>query len=47
MKIEYQKKYVQVIARFEEDGRIIPLQILWEDGRVFENDKVLDARPGV
>jgi len=47
MKIEYQKKYVPVIARFEEDGRIIPLQILWKDGRVFEIDKVLDARPGV
>jgi len=47
MEIEYKKKYVKVIARFEEDGRIIPLQVLWEDGRVFEIDKVLDVRPGV
>ena len=36
------KKFVQVIAKFEEDGRIIPLQVLWEDGRVFDIDRVLD-----
>ncbi|HEY5558055.1 hypothetical protein [Acetobacterium sp.] len=41
------KKYVPVIAKFEEDGRIIPLQVFWEDGRVFEIDRVLDMRPGV
>jgi hypothetical protein len=41
------KKYVQVIAKFKEDGQIIPLQVLWEDGRVFEIDRVLDMRPGV
>ena len=41
------KKFVQVIAKFEEDGRIIPLQVLWEDGRVFDIDRVLDMRPGV
>ena len=36
-----------MIAKFEEDGRIIPLQVLWEDGRVFEIDRILDMRPGV
>ena len=41
------KKYVQVIVKFKEDGQIIPLQVLWEDGRVFEIDRVLDRRPGV
>ena len=41
------KKYVQVIVKFKEDGEIIPLQVLWEDGRVFEIDRVLDRRPGV
>ncbi|WP_186843760.1 hypothetical protein [Acetobacterium tundrae] len=41
------KKYVQVIAKFEENGAMIPLQVLWEDGRVFEIDRVLDRRPGV
>ena len=41
------KKFVPVIAKFEEDGRIIPLQVLWEDGRVFDIDRVLDMRPGV
>lgn len=47
MEIEYKKKYVKVIARFEKDGHICPLQVFWEDGRVFEIDKVLDVRPGV
>ena len=41
------KKYVQVIVKFKEDGQIIPLQVLWEDGRVFEIDRILDMRPGV
>lgn len=29
------KKFVQVIAKFEEDGRIIPLRVMGGDGRVF------------
>ena len=41
------KKYVTVIVKFKEDGQIIPLQVLWEDGRVFEIDRILDMRPGV
>lgn len=41
------KKFVPVIAKFEEDGRIMPQQILWEDGRIFEVERVLDMRPGV
>ncbi|KNZ41515.1 hypothetical protein [Acetobacterium bakii] len=47
MENKYTKKYVKVIAEFEEDGRIIPLRIFWEDGRVFEIDRILDVRPGV
>jgi hypothetical protein len=39
------KKFVPVIAKFEEDGKITPLKILWEDGREFEVDCVLDMRP--
>lgn len=33
-----------VTARHETDGRITPLSILWEDGRTFEIDRVLDIR---
>lgn len=36
----YRKAYVSVTARFEKDGSIIPLSILWEDGTVFTLDKI-------
>ena len=38
------KHYVEVLARIDEDGRITPVSITWEDGRTFEIDRVLDAR---
>ena len=38
------KHYVQVLARTDEDGRITPVSITWEDGRTFEIDRVLDMR---
>ncbi len=38
------KVYVAVNARFETDGRIMPLSITWEDGREFVIDRVLDVR---
>ena len=38
------KVYVGVNALFEADGRLIPRSILWEDGRIFEIDKILDVR---
>ncbi|MBE6955039.1 MAG: hypothetical protein E7449_03905 [Ruminococcaceae bacterium] len=39
------KTYVSVIAQFRDDGALLPLQIEWEDGRVFAVDRVLDVRP--
>lgn len=33
-----------VNARHNTDGSIIPLSIVWSDGRVFEIDKILDVR---
>lgn len=38
------KKYVSVVARFSEDGKVMPLSLEWEDGCSFEIDKVLDVR---
>jgi hypothetical protein len=43
--MKYRKKYVEVTARFDTEGRIIPLKILWEDGASFFIDRVLDVRP--
>ena len=37
-------KYVDVVALMQTTGVIIPKTIIWEDGRTFEVDKVLDIR---
>ena len=38
------KKYVSVECRFDEEGKIRPTAVLWEDGRRFLIDRVLDVR---
>jgi len=35
---------LEVNADFDIDGNIRPRAITWEDGRVFEIDRILDAR---
>lgn len=35
------KVYVKVIMIQDEEGNIQPLQIVWEDGKVFDVDKVV------
>lgn len=42
--MNYKKRYIDVVARFDTDGKIIPVKILWHDGTVFFVDKVLDIR---
>ncbi|MGI6679145.1 MAG: hypothetical protein ACOX2Q_08860 [Dehalobacterium sp.] len=39
------KVYVDVTARFDKEGGLIPQSVIWEDGRCFEIDRVLDVRP--
>ena len=38
------KVYVGVSASFEADGRMFPKALTWEDGTVYEVDRVLDIR---
>ena len=38
------KRYVAVDAHFDEDGRLLPRAIEWDDGRVFAIDEVRDMR---
>lgn len=38
------KVYVNVLAAFDTDGRLRPLALLWEDGRRYQIDRVLDVR---
>lgn len=37
------KVFVEVTAKFDTEGNVIPLSIRWEDGSVFEIDKILDT----
>ncbi len=34
------KVYVEVTAKFDTEGDITPLSVTWEDGTVYEIDKV-------
>ena len=38
------KVFVEVTARFDTEGKITPLSLLWEDGTVYEITRVLDVR---
>ena len=38
------KVFVEVMARFDTEGKITPLSLLWEDGTVYEIDRVIDVR---
>ena len=38
------KVYVAVTTKFRADGVMIPLDITWENGHVFEIDEVTDIR---
>lgn len=42
----YKKTYVEVVASFREDGLLLPREIVWEDGRRYEIDRVSDIRSG-
>ena len=39
-----EKRYVKVVSATDEDGRVTPLSVEWEDGCVYEIDRVLDCR---
>ena len=38
------KVYVSVVAEIDEDGNKRPLSIRWEDGRVYEIDRVTEIK---
>jgi len=37
------KVYVEVTARFTEDGKMSPVSFTWEDGRKFEIDRIVKS----
>lgn len=38
------KVYVAVTARFDVEGNITPLSLVWEDGTTYEIDRIVDQR---
>ena len=40
----FERVYVDVKAAFNASGNLIPLEIRWVDGKVYEIDKVTDVR---
>ena len=40
----YRKQYVDVVAKMDTEGHVVPLEVQWPDGRRFPIDKVLDRR---
>ena len=41
------KVYVKVTAVFDEDGKMMPTELLWEDGTTYYIQKVVDVRSAV
>ncbi len=39
------KVYVDVTMTITREGKIIPLSLVWEDGRRYQIDRVLSVRP--
>ena len=35
------KAYVEVIANFSADGKMLPLKLIWENGKSYEIDRIL------
>ena len=38
------KVYVEVVVAFDEEGRMLPKTLVWEDGRKYCIDRVTDIR---
>ena len=42
---QYKRVYVQVDVEFSPEGRMLPRALVWQDGKRYEIDRVLDIRP--
>ena len=42
--MESSKVYVNVMAEFTNDGRLLPRSFIWKDDHVYEIQKVTDVR---
>lgn len=44
-RINSNKILVEVDVRFRKGGGMIPTALIWEDGRRYEIDRIIDVRP--
>lgn len=42
--MQSRKVYVSVVAEIDEEGNKRPMSVRWEDGRVYEIDKVKEVK---
>ena len=42
--MESSKVYVNVMAEFTKDGRLLPISFIWKDGQIYEIQRVTDVR---
>jgi hypothetical protein len=42
--MKYRRTYISVIASFDPDGKIRPMEFIWSDGRKYKIDRVLDVK---
>lgn len=42
--MESNKVYVDVVVKFTKEGRVLPMELAWEDGQKYEVQKVCDIR---
>ena len=42
--MDYRRVYVDVVVKHKKDGKIIPLTIIFEDGKKYEIDRLCDTR---
>lgn len=38
------KHYVEVVTRTSVEGKVMPLTVVWDDGRTFNVDRIVDIR---
>ena len=43
-RMESSKVYVNVMAEFTKDGRLLPRSFIWKDGQIYEIQRVTDVR---
>lgn len=39
------KVYVSIVAEFSPEGKVVPRELIWDDGSKYEIDRVMSASP--